>query len=479
MSNSLAMFGRLKSEITALLRRKFVQDTIALQISKMGVTALGLVAWVIVPVRLGPAGYGLFALAQSLLGIWSTLNLTGLNTSTVILLSTAVGAKDQDEILNIMAMYTKVMFVWGVFSIISLLLIATPLAEILYREPVTPAAVHGESYTLMAGLETVGNPRIGVLAAFLAFFWLFDPSYNLILTAFRSRRAMRTVGILQNMNQFVLTVSLVAAALISPTPEGQVVARIIYSIVTLLIALVIYNRLKLRDAVPYPPFMAIIRRAVTVSYRPYWRFGLENALDKNISGLYTQLPLQLVGIIAGPVAASYIQLGQRGINRAEVLTSAIFDNMQTVIPQAVGREDYVRLNVNFIRALVVLTLGGLLFYGAFVLLAPLVIVPIFGEEWIPILPLLPVFAIYGIVTTVGGVFGPLYRAFDLMSPILKIKIITLAVMAPVGVWMILQADALGGVWMINGMFMMSVALTAWVTLPALKRRAAEADTAHE
>lgn len=462
-----------------LLQRKFVQDTIALQLSKIGVTALGMIAWVIVPVRLGPEGYGLFALAQSLLGIWSVLNLTGLNTSTVILLSTAVGAGDENEILNLMGMYIKVMLAWAVLSIMALMLVAPSLASVLYREPVTPAAAHGWSYPLMAGLATVGNPQVGTLAAFLALMWLFDPIYALILTAFRSRRSMRTVGILQNINQLVLTVCMVTAALISPTPEGQVVSRIVYSALTLMVALVFYTRLRTHSKVPYPPFVAVIRRALTVSYRPYWRFGVENALDKNISELYTAIPLQLVGIIAGPVAASYIQLGQRGINRAGVLTSAIFDNMQAVVPQAVGRQDYARLRLNFMRVLGVLALGGLAFYGAFVLLAPLVIVPIFGEEWVPILPLLPVFAIYGMATTLGGVFGPLYRAFDLMWPILQIKVVVVLLMLPLGFWLVSQAGALGGVWMINGLFIVSIVLTALVTLPVLRQRAAEGGVAHD
>jgi O-antigen/teichoic acid export membrane protein len=217
--------------------------------------------------------------------------------------------------------------------------------------------------------------------------------------------------------------------------------------------------------------LAVLRRALSVSYRPYWRYGLESALDKNIATLFIHIPLQLVGILAGPAAASYIQLGLRGIQRTSFFTSAVFENIQAVVPQAVGRRDYQRLWANFTRVVAVLGLAGLVFYGLVILIAPLLLVPIFGEEWEPILPLLPAFAIYGLATTVGGVFGPLYRAFDLMREALSTKIITLLVMIPVGTWLIQQSGALGGVWMLNGLFVLSVLLTAGFTLPVLRRRA--------
>ena len=469
---------RLKPLVNTLLGRKFVQDTITLQISKVGVVLLGMVAWVIVPVRLGPEGYGLFALAQSFLGIWLALNLTGLNTSTQVLLSTAVGAQDEAEILDILSVYVKVMLVWAVFSIVVLVLVGPTVSSYLYRDPVRPAPVYGLSYLLMAGLQTVGNAQIGSLAAFLSLILLFDPIYNLTLTAFRSRRSMRIVGLLQNMNQFVLTTTLVAAALLHPTPVAQVVARIIYSIVTMGIALAFYQRLRMRHKVPYPSVGEIARRALTVSYRPYWRFGLANALDKNVAGLFIQIPLQLVGILAGPTAASYIQLGVRSINKTGVLTSAVFENMQSVVPQAVGRGDYARLQVNFMRVLAVLTLGGLVVYGAFVLLAPLLVIPIFGEEWVPILPLLPSLAVFGLATTGGSIFGPLYRAFDLMRAALLVKVSTLLVMVPIGIWLIQQFGMLGGVWMVDGLYVLSVVLTAVVTLPVLRNHARPVVVAH-
>ena len=237
---------------------------------------------------------------------------------------------------------------------------------------------------------------------------------------------------MQNVNQFVLTTALIAAVLISPTPEALVIARLVYSYSTLLIALIVYLPAARTGAVSYPPFSAVLRRAITVSPRPYWRFGVANAIDKNIAQLFTQIPLQLVGIVAGARAVGYLSLAMNGIVQAGVFTSAVFDNMQAVVPQAVGRGDFAGLKRNFVRVLVVMLLGGIAFYTALALLAPPFIPPILGSRWIPAIPPLIALAIYGALTTTGGLFGPLYRAFDQMRQIIVVKLIALGVGLPLG-----------------------------------------------
>jgi O-antigen/teichoic acid export membrane protein len=106
-----------------------------------------------------------------------------------------------------------------------------------------------------------------------------------------------------------------------------------------------------------------------------------------------------------------------------------------------------------------------------------VIAPLFGEEWLDVIPLIPVLAVYGVATTVGGVFGPLYRAFEMSGAALAIKIVSLAVMIPLGAALIGALGAVGGAWTISGLYAVSVVLTGAVTLPALRRRA-RAGAAH-
>ncbi len=457
------------------LRRKFVQDTLILQVGKVGSVLLSFVSSVMVWRLMGPAIFGIFVWAQSLLAIWQSLDLTGVGTSTSTRLAIAIGARDEGAILDLMAFYVKVSTAVNVTLAISLALFGPAIAQQLYN----------------------GNGQVGVLAAWLSVGSIADAFYGLVIIALQSRRSMRTIMIMQNVNQFVLTASLITAVLINPIPEALVIGRLFYSYSTLLIALIVYHRLREQGQVSYPPFSAVLRRAITVSPRPYWRFGVANAIDKNLAQLFTQIPLQLVGIIAGARAVGFLSLAMNGIGQAGVFTSAVFDNMQAVVPQAVGRGDFAGLKRNFVRVLVVMLLGGIAFYTALALLAPPFIPPLLGSRWIPAIPPLTALAIYGALTTAGGLFGPLYRAFDQMRQIIVVKLIALAVGLPLGLLILTRivaatpgierfagaavlipyklfsssTGALAGALLIDIIFFISITLTAVVTLPELWKRA--------
>lgn len=455
-----------------LFGSKFVQDTLALQAGKVGMVLLSLLSSVIVWRLMGPARYGVFALAQSFLVVWQSLDLTGVGTSTSVRLAVAIGARDESAILDLMAFYVKVNLLINVGLALLIVLLGAPVAALLYD-----------------------NTQIVALAFWLGVAAVADGLYGLVIIALQSRRSMRALALMQYANQFVLTSFMIVAVIVSPLPESLVAARVAYSYSTLLLAIVVYRRQRTRGQVSYPPFSAIFARARSVSPRPYWRFGVANAVDKNLGSLFLQIPLQLVGIFAGARAVGYLNLAISGIAQASIFTSAILDNMQAVVPQAVGRRDYAGLWRNFMRILAVLALFALALYGALVLFAPLVIPPVLGARWIPAIPALMVLALFGAITTVGGIFGPLYRAFEIMRRIIAVKVVTLALVLPIGVFILAQvaatqpapffgaaalaafgsplasSGALVGAWMINALYVVSISLTALVTLPVLRNRA--------
>lgn len=462
--------NRMVAALRDLLRRKFVRDTLTLQLGRLLVVGLGMIAWVFVPVRLGPASYGIFGLTLSFLNVWRTLNLSGLAVSIDTLLPAAVGARNADEILDLLAIFIKVTLTWSLFSLLVLALIGPALAQALYRESILPQPAHALDFALLAGFVTVGNAQVGAYASWLALILFFDPLFLLAQSCFRARRAMRQAAFLIIFNQLVLTTLQVAAALLWPTAAAQVAARVLYAVIALVAGLALYMRLRSDDELLWPAPLAVLRRCPGVSLRGYWRFGLANALDKNLSVLFLHLPVQLVGVLAGPAAAGYIHFGLRLIDRSSVLTHAVQDNMQAVVPQAVGRGDYVRLWHNFKRVLLALLAGGLLVYAALLLVAPLLLVPVFGEKWEPVLGLVPALAVFGLATTLGGIFGPLYRALNLVMRMVWMRVLLLLALLPPGAWLISTQGAVGGVWLINALFFISIGLTAALTLPTLRQR---------
>lgn len=444
----------MTDRLAALFKRKFVRDTLALQIGKVGITALTFLSSVLVWRWLGAEQYGVWALAQSFFAICLAFNLTGITSSTSTLLPKAVGAKDEQEILNLLAVYVKIAVIWALGLSLILIVAGTPISRFIYS----------------------GDGRVGVLAAGLALTVLPDMLYNLMITTLQSQRSMRALALLQNINQFALLVCTVIALLISPTPENLVMARIVYSVLTMLLALGFYARSRASYAVPYPTFGAIYQRALHISPRPYLGFGFLNAVDKQIANLYTELPVQLVGIFVGKVAAGYLELAFKALTLPSILTSAVFDNMQAVVPQAVGRGDFSGLRHNFGRVMRVMLIGAVVFYALFALVVPLIVPVLFGTEATPAVPVIITLTVYGGVTMVGGLFGPLYRALSLMRPAITIKAISLiGVMLP-GYLLLRQAmpdeqaGALAGAWLMNGLFVLSTLLTAWITLRVLSRK---------
>jgi O-antigen/teichoic acid export membrane protein len=116
------------NRIRGFLQRKFVRDTLALQIGKLGTTGLTILSSLLVARLLGTEPYGAWALAQSFFSIWQTLNLTGVSMSANTQLAMAVGAKNTSEILNVSAFYVQISTVWAVFISGALALIGPLLA---------------------------------------------------------------------------------------------------------------------------------------------------------------------------------------------------------------------------------------------------------------------------------------------------------------------------------------------------------------
>jgi O-antigen/teichoic acid export membrane protein len=454
------------------LQRKFVQDTLALQVSKIVSVGISFVSSVLIVRLIGPSEYGEWALAVSFLAIWQSFNLTGIGPSTITRLSAAVGAQDTEETLNLMGFYVRISMMWAAISIVSLAILGAPLASRLYTTDVTLL-----STSLLPVTFQLPETSIGYLAAVYAWALIPDSFYNLVIIALQSRRSMRTAAMLQNINTLMLAACVVTAMVLNPTATGMLIGRLAYSFSTMLVALWLYHRERTHDGLAYPTIRVISARARTVPVRRYWRLGFAIALDRNLANYFLQIPMQMVGIIVGTEAAGYLQLALKAIQLPQTMTSAVFDNMQAVVPQAIGRGDYARLWHNFNRVILILAVGSVGFYGLLVVLilgfGKPVAAFLYGEAWLPAVPLLGAIAYYGAITTIGGIFGPLYRALGLMREAILVKIVALILATLAGLWLVNQMGALGGAWAINVTFTLSISFTAIVTLPELRRRAAE------
>lgn len=447
-----------------LLTSRFVRDTFALQIGKLGTMLLSFISTFIMWRLLGPGGYGVFGIATSFLTLFTLLDLTGLGTSTASRLAVAIGAKDSDEARDLIAFHLQTNVLVNVGLLALVLVIGQPVAD----------AMHD-------------NSQIGDLAAWLAVALIADGVYSLIMTALQARRSMRVVAVMSVINQFVLSMCLIVAVVIDARPEALVAARLVYSYVTLAIAIGVYIRTRENGEFALPTLGAILGRVGRLSGRSYWRYGFANAIDKNLADGFLALAIQVVAIIGGNVAVGYLNLAMTGITNTGILTSAIFENLKAVVPQAVGRRDYAGLWRGIRGALIALAVGSVIVYAVLALVAMPIIPPVLGEEWIPAIPALIALTPFGVITSVTGVFGPIYRALNLMRQAILAKVAALLlVLLPGTVLLFLWADgrdanaitqwaSVGGALLIGALFLVQGLITAWAVLPKLRALAHHAE----
>ncbi|MEM6283383.1 MAG: hypothetical protein AAF787_14405 [Chloroflexota bacterium] len=440
--------------LTRVFSRKFVQDTITLQIGKGAVLVISLAGSIAVPRLMQPEDYGVWQLTMTLFSLWQLLDLTGLVPGAHTRLPEAVGARDEDALLRFMAFYLRTALIYSAASTLLLLglHLLTPLATSLY-----PDSDNARAIVTMAVLLTLRRP--------------LDMLFALFVITFSSRRQMRYVATIQSLNQLILTAATVCAVIIYPLPIALVTAQLLYSLVTCTLVMAFYQRTRRSDETVVFPAIVEIVRATTLPYpRNELGFGFSNALDKNLSLLFTLLPVQITGRVAGEVAAGQLGLALSIVRQGNFFAASVLDNLRAVIPQAVGRGDYKRLWLNFRRVLGGLAGGAILFYGTLALLAPFIPL-LYGEKWVETVPLVQILVLFGLLVTLGGVFGPLYRVFNFMRGVLIYRGLTLAVGIPVGWWLIRQYGATGGAIMVVLLFALHVPLIVSLTMPELRTRA--------
>jgi len=448
------LLQRARDWLRRLLAIKFVRDTLALQTGTLISVVVGVASSIILVRGLGGYQYGLYSLMLTMYGLLMTLNLTGLGPSATTQISEAVAAGDRDETARVMAFFIQMS--------LGVAVIATALTL-----PFAPG-VAARSYD---------EASIGVLMQIYIFTLFFTPVHNLALTMLKSVRSMQAYTVFNNLTAVIDAALILAAILIDGTARGVVIVRLVSAIVGAILSLGVYARLQRRFSETLPTLGEVARAVRTTSPRPYWRFGFQLALDKNISQLYTLLPLQMLGMWATPQAAGYLRMALSALERPALFFSGILINMSVQVPADFGRREYARLRANFVRVLKWIVPLSVAVFGTFSLVAPLLVPLVYGEEYRPAVPAIIVLGVYGTVTGIGGIFGPLYRSLRIMRSILAVKVISLLVVALPSIALVRAWDAVGGAWSINLYYAVSIALTIFVTWPRVTRLAEAQATA--
>lgn len=452
------MMARLIARLKTFGESKFVRDTLTLQVGKMGLLVINVVTLVVVARGLGPAEYGAYQLVLTMFGLLMTFNLTGLGPSTITRLAEAIGAGDRRLARDLIGFYVQLSLVVAVVAWVVVMLFGATLAERWYS-----------------------NPLIGQMLRVYIHVLFLLPLYHLALFTLQSTRAMRSYTLLENATSFIeagLKIGGVLLFIGATRPDNQIgqgaayliTAHVLAALFNAALGLVLYQREQRRRSDVLPRLAEVLAVVPRNSPRPYWQFGFSLALDKNLSSLFILLPVQFVGMWHGEAAAGFLRLGLSAFTYPALLFKGVLTNLETRLPAAVGQGDYAALQDNFRRVLRLIVPLAVGVFGVFALFAP-VLVPILGDEYIPAIPVIRVLGIYGIVTGIGGNFGPLYRTLRLVRPMLLLKVIAVVLVTGPGLWLITTYQAVGGAWAINLVYAISVGLTVVLVLAHVRRLA--------
>lgn len=434
---------------TALLRHRFVQDTLALQISSVLVIGLSALSSIVVLRALGVDSYGTLSLAQALFATLQAFNVLAPGAAAQVTLSQAHAAGDSEKILDVMAHSLKLGLLWSAFCATLLMLAGVPLANWLYQ----------------------GTQDIGVLASTISLAQFADTLYNLLLMTLISRRAMRLLAVVQTVNQGVLSLCLLGAALIAPSAAAQVAAQLVYAYVTAGLLLLLYLRERSRQPALYPTPAALAARVWTIPLRRYAGLNLLSTVDKKLAGLMSEIPLQLTGWLLGVAAAGVLKAAQTVIGMLLLFTGSVNSSLQAVIPQAVQRGDFQWLWRNYLRVLFVLCAILLAVFIPLAMLSPVIVPLVFDADWELLTPLISVLCVYAVVSAAGATTGAIYRTLELYLPMIMVKLVLIPVTLPVGILMMTRWGVLGSAWYTNLLFTAWAVVTLSLTLRAVRQRA--------
>lgn len=434
------------NRLQSFLQSRFVRDTFILQISKVSVLFLSVGTSVLILRLIDQENYGIFSLAQSMLALVQVVNIFA-PAAVTTLLPKAIADRNELEVRKLLSYALQLGWLWSSGSTLLLLIVGEALSVWLYD----------------------GNSQIGSLAVWLAAAQFFDGLYSLVLIVFLANRNTTQLAIIQILNQFILSVCLIGSLLFSPTAESLIVGQATYSLVSMLLAVGIYESLRQEHTI-LPSTFKIIKGLRSVSPHEYARFSLVYNVDKRLAITFIEIPVQIVGIVDGLAAAGILKAALNVLNMLIASTSAVTDNLQAVIPQAVQRNDFVWILNNYKRVLQLLTGVGVIIFGATALLAPTLFPLVFGKEWYESGPLISILCVQGVLGLVGATLGPLYRAFDIVERMVLVKLLIVAVTSLVGGWLILRFGSLGGAWFINLNYGLWFVVTMGLTMRYLEQR---------
>lgn len=397
----------LAGRIRELVGKRFVRDVLHVQTARLVGLGLAFASSVVLVRHLGRDDYNVYALGAAVAALLRLAADFGAEGTILPRLVEARTRDDEPAARRAMAYYLTVVGAMALWLPVATALAAGPLVERLYGEhgPGTRRTIVELAWILSA----VGVVELGYRLA------------SLRTQAHRrfDRYALLDVG--QNLARLVLVAG---GALLGLGVLGMTWAQVATALAASLVGLAVARGLG-------PSIAASLSEVRQVPFGRHARTGFHVALAKGLPQFYDRFPLLVLGIgWLSDVGGYKILFGLIALPTG--FLGPISQPTLVELSQAFGRRDEAAVRRAFFRiSRVSLGISAVLTIG-FCLVSP-ALLWLFGEEYLPLLPVLLFMALHPLTAGLGVAIGPFFRTVDRMALLNAINI-PLAAAILIGGW---------------------------------------------
>lgn len=411
----------IKNKIKSLSRINFIKDTAILQVSTILNSGLSILTSIILARLLLPDLYGQYSLIFALVGLVGMFMDIGVGYGTTTLLAEAYHEKNRQKIKNIITYFIQTTFLISLV-IGGLAIIFTPrLADILYH-----------------------NQKIGQLARLIILALIVGNFFNLLDIILQVIRKIKSLALLENFNKLAYFVFPVTLVLLHLSLVGVVFGHFLAATLFFFISLFIYRTLARRVEL-LPSLREIFGNFFQFKTGYYLKFGILIAVDKNLSKLYTLIPLTLLGMFAATKDVGFFKIAYSYMSIPLVILGPVSRLLMVQLPKD-RVNDIARLNYNFRKVTLYTGLLAALLVVPFIVLAPFLVKLFYGASYRPVTGLTTILALYTIANGFAVGVSPIFRTLHKMKLGIKLHCLILFFTTPVVYYLIKNYKALGAVW---------------------------------
>jgi len=421
----------MRAKIRSALKRKFVADTLTLQLSGFLTQASGFVSSALLAFALGAHGQGLYVMAVTLQALLFNLVSVGVIQATVSQIASATARGLDAKVTAWLAFLVKTYVVTGTLMI-GIGYFALP--ELCER-------VYGDD------LPAEEARSLGVWAWWLAWWILIDTPRAATHVAFHATRRMKSSAQLDAAHELVRLFLTVAGVVITNSPAGAVIGEVASRVAASFLALQMYAAARRDGGTHLPRWREILAVAPGIPLLKGLRMGLRLGLLKNATTFFINVLPRL--LLSGTSFAwvAYFNIAQKMMGLATTAMQGVSRNVLPALAEKRGKNDFEGFRKLYWRASLI---GGgaiAVAIGLGLLIARPLIVRFYPDDYAePVFLCCCILALGMIPTGFGIALDPFYILTNKLKANLTLALIGAIVTIPINVYWTLLWPETGPVW---------------------------------